>query len=703
MTVPQIKVNVVRKAQIKVKTLVNFPANVVGQKFLTITHSGGTYTFDVDYSILTPGPITDPTTAYIAVNDVSAGLYKNVTLASLLTSSLSADLQAIAALTGAGVLSRTGTGTWALRTLTGTTNEITVTNGDGVAGNETISLPTTLTFTGKTVTGGTFNSPALVTPALGTPTSGVATNLTGTAAGLTAGNATLAATVTTNANMTGDVTSVGNATTIGANKVTRAMQAQGVARSVIGVTGNATANVADIQGTASQFLGVNSAGTALAFQTMSGDATMSGPAITVAANAITNAKLATMGAWSFKVNNTGSAATPTDITIDGLTVKGSPAAADEMFLWDVAGAALKKATVSSISSAGSVSSIAGNTGAFTLTSGITNSTNAIQLDGAFGFRNRVINPSGQVNQAGVGSQTDVTYDFDQWLTLTQTAAVTVSQQTLVENTTPYMMRSLQAQATAQRFGRIQWLERENCIDLRGQAVVLSARVRMSASTTLRYAIIEWTGTADAITKDIVLDWTNATFTAGNFFTTTSTTVTATGSTALVANTLTSISLTGTISASANNIAVFFWTDSTQAQNVTLDIGKVQLEAGVSATPLAIRSLAAEMALCQRYFEIFGGLVNYPLGIGTINASTTGYIFVQYFVPMRIAPTIAATSATAITFGAGAGNFATTAIAGTLTSAQSTFVQGTIAGATAGQAALGLIPLATNFITMNSRL
>jgi len=43
---------------------------------------------------------------------------------------------------------------------------------------------------------------------LGTPASGTATNLTGTASGLTAGN------VTTNANLTGDVTSVGNATSI---------------------------------------------------------------------------------------------------------------------------------------------------------------------------------------------------------------------------------------------------------------------------------------------------------------------------------------------------------------------------------------------------------------------------------------------------------------------------------------------------------
>jgi hypothetical protein len=52
-------------------------------------------------------------------------------------------------------------------------------------------------------------SPTLVTPLLGTPTSGVLTNCTGTAAGLTAGN------VTTNANLTGDVTSVGNAASLG--------------------------------------------------------------------------------------------------------------------------------------------------------------------------------------------------------------------------------------------------------------------------------------------------------------------------------------------------------------------------------------------------------------------------------------------------------------------------------------------------------
>ncbi len=67
--------------------------------------------------------------------------------------------------------------------------------------------------------------------------------------------------------LTGDVTTTSGAlaTAISNNAVTNAKFRQGVARSVVGVTGNATANVADIQGTANQVLRVDSAGTGLAF------------------------------------------------------------------------------------------------------------------------------------------------------------------------------------------------------------------------------------------------------------------------------------------------------------------------------------------------------------------------------------------------------------------------------------------------------
>jgi hypothetical protein len=90
------------------------------------------------------------------------------------------------------------------------------------------TIDTTITVdktTAQTLTNKTLTSPILTAPALGTPASGVMTNVSGTAASLTAGN------VTTNANLTGDVTSVGNATTL--------TNAPGIAKVLTGYTSGA--------------------------------------------------------------------------------------------------------------------------------------------------------------------------------------------------------------------------------------------------------------------------------------------------------------------------------------------------------------------------------------------------------------------------------------------------------------------------------
>lgn len=56
------------------------------------------------------------------------------------TFALANDLAAVEALATNGLATRTGVDTWTTRTVTGTANNVTVTNGDGVAGNPTINI-----------------------------------------------------------------------------------------------------------------------------------------------------------------------------------------------------------------------------------------------------------------------------------------------------------------------------------------------------------------------------------------------------------------------------------------------------------------------------------------------------------------------------------------------------------------------------------
>lgn len=65
------------------------------------------------------------------------------------TLALADDLAAVEALSAAGIAARTAADTWAVRTIMGTANEIDVTDGDGVGGNPTISLPSTLDLSGS--------------------------------------------------------------------------------------------------------------------------------------------------------------------------------------------------------------------------------------------------------------------------------------------------------------------------------------------------------------------------------------------------------------------------------------------------------------------------------------------------------------------------------------------------------------------------
>ena len=147
----------------------------------------------------TPKVITPGGAITTAGDFITSGAYSQTLIASATTS------LTLPPGTGDVLVARTSTDTLTNKTLTSPNI------------NEAVALTTTATklnyLTSATGTTGTAStklvfstSPTLITPALGTPSALVGTNITGTAASFTAGS------VTTNANLTGDVTSSGNTT-----------------------------------------------------------------------------------------------------------------------------------------------------------------------------------------------------------------------------------------------------------------------------------------------------------------------------------------------------------------------------------------------------------------------------------------------------------------------------------------------------------
>jgi hypothetical protein len=91
---------------------------------------------------------------------------------------------------------------------------------------------------------------------------------------------------------------------------------------------------------------------------------------TIATTPVPNSSLSTMPAYTFKCNNTGSVAGPTDCDATAFTLKASPVSSDIVVIQDSAASfAYKKTTAGALSSVGSVASVNGATGAITLSGG----------------------------------------------------------------------------------------------------------------------------------------------------------------------------------------------------------------------------------------------------------------------------------------------------------------------------------------------
>lgn len=125
---------------------------------ITVTNGDGVSgnpTISIPSSAALPG---SPTTTTQSASDNSTKIATTAYADSAVSTGiatrqpLDSDLTSIAALTGTGIGVQTAVGSWTNRTITGTTNQITVTNGDGVSGNPVISIPSSAALPGSPTT-----------------------------------------------------------------------------------------------------------------------------------------------------------------------------------------------------------------------------------------------------------------------------------------------------------------------------------------------------------------------------------------------------------------------------------------------------------------------------------------------------------------------------------------------------------------------
>lgn len=245
-----------------------------------------------------------------------------------------------------------------------------------------------------------------------------------------------------------------------------------------------------------------------------------------------------------------------------------------------------------------------------------------------------------INQRAVSAPADAAYAWDRVLALCDGGSLTSSTFDTAGLTLGGSAgRIIQPDVAAKRIGFCQIVEAKDVLAYRGKNLVLAAQVRSTSAITIRAALVAWTGAQDAPTRDVVNTWSSTNYTAGNFFVASTSTI-AVAAQALSANVWTDIVVSSTSAGGVvapltmKNLYMVFWTDSTAAQNLNLDITSVRCGQGTEAPLWTAPSFAVEMLRCQRFLEVAASYSSQYAGAGV-----TPVYHIQYSVPKRVAPTI----------------------------------------------------------------
>lgn len=133
-------------------------------------------------------------------------------------------------------------------------------------------------------------------------------------------------------------------------------------------------------------------------------------------------------------------------------------------------------------------------------------------------------------------------------------------------------------------GIVQFLKSSDSVPYRGEKLSISADLWGTNITTLRMAVLEWQGTADAVTSDVVATWGagDPTLAANWVYLGTPAAITiTTGRARYEVENL-------TVGIGANNLALFIWTDAVEASGDLFNVARTQMERGPVATDFVAR-------------------------------------------------------------------------------------------------------------------
>ena len=228
-------------------------------------------------------------------------------------------------------------------------------------------------------------------------------------------------------------------------------------------------------------------------------------------------------------------------------------------------------------------------------------------------KNLLHNPDFDIWQRGASitaattfTNDDDEYVADRWILLSDgNDIVDVSQEaTTVPGGSINALKAV-VQTITKKFGFLQILENRDTVRLRGQSISASLQARIGSGDAignLRITILEWTGTADAVTSDVVSTWNGAgsepTYVA-NWASIKEGGNSALSDSAYGAHT----ALNATVGSSATNLAVFVYIDDTDAGSADeLYLGQTQLEIGDAQTSFGHPGPARDWMNCLYFLE-----------------------------------------------------------------------------------------------------